>query len=509
MQEPAPAFASVQAFSAAEQRLDRARRTFGLFAGPLLLVALLIFPVPAPTPEAARLAAVLGLVIVWWVTEAVPIPVTSLLGPALAVALGVGSASELFAPFGDPIVFLFLGSFVLAEAMAASGLDRRVALAVLARPGVASSPGRLLAAFVAITAAISAWLNNTATTAMLYPIALSVLTVLARAGRETVAQTRWGTALMLSIAYASSIGGIATPVGTAPNLITLGQLRTLAGIDVPFFHFMVIATPTALVMLAILVAWLRFAAPGAPLAAEGVRDLDGERAALGPITRRERNVLAAFLLTVTAWVGPGLLAVALGADAPVARAVQRALPEPVVALFGAGLLFLLPVDWRARRFTLEWREAARIDWGTLMLFGGGLALGGAMFRSGLATALGEGLVAWTGSDSLVALTFLFAWVALVLTETTSNTASTTMLAPLVIASAQAAGVSPVAPALAMGLCASMAFVLPVSTPPNAIVYASGRVPITAMIRHGLALDLASALVVPAMVLLTCRLLGFA
>src|SRR5690606_22490279 len=139
---------------------------------------------------------------------------------------------------------------------------------------------------------------------------------------------------------------------------------------------------------AILVAWLRFAAPGAPLAAEGVRDLDGERAALGPITRRERNVLAAFLLTVTAWVGPGLLAVALGADAPVARAVQRALPEPVVALFGAGLLFLLPVDWRARRFTLEWREAARIDWGTLMLFGGGLALGGAMFRSGLATALG-------------------------------------------------------------------------------------------------------------------------
>jgi len=180
-----------------------------------------------------------------------------------------------------------------------------------------------------------------------------------------------------------------------------------------------------------------------------------------------------------------------------------------VALFGAGLLFLLPVDWRARRFTLEWREAARIDWGTLLLFGGGLALGGAMFRTGLANALGEGLVAWTGSESLVALTFLFAWVALVLTETTSNTASTTMLAPLVIASAQAAGVSPVAPALAMGLCASMAFVLPVSTPPNAIVYASGRVPITAMIRHGLALDLASALVVPAMVLLTCRLLGFA
>lgn len=474
-----------------------------------MLLALLAFPVPAPTPEAARLAAVLGLVLVWWMTEAVPIPVTSLLGPTLAVALGVGSAGELFAPFGDPIVFLFLGSFVLAEAMASSGLDRRVALAVLARPAVAASPGRLLAAFVAITAAISAWLNNTATTAILYPIALSVLASVARSDGSGARCSPWGTALMLSVAYAASIGGIATPVGTAPNLITLGQLRTLAGVEIPFFHFLSIATPTALVMLAILVAWLRFAAPAGTLAWGGAGELAAERAALGPLSRRERNVLAAFLLTVLGWVGPGLLAVALGADAPLARAVQRALPEPVVAVLGAGLLFLLPVDWGARRFTLEWREAARIDWGTLLLFGGGLALGGAMFRTGLAAAIGEGLVAWTGSDSLVALTFLFAWVALVLTETTSNTATTTMLAPLVIASARAAGVSPIPPAIAMGLCASMAFLLPVSTPPNAIVYASGRVPITAMLRHGAVMDLASALVVPGMVLGTCRLLGFA
>lgn len=503
MPEPAP----VEALSEAERRLDRARRTIGLFAGPALLLGLLAFPPPAPTPEAARLAAVLGLVLVWWTTEAVPIPVTALLGPALAVALGVGPAGELFAPFGDPIVFLFLGSFVLAEAMASSGLDRRVALAVLARPSVASSPGRLLAAFVAITAGISAWLNNTATTAILYPIALSVLATLGPGGGA--ARSRWGAALLLAIAYAASIGGIATPVGTAPNLITLGQLRTLAGVEIPFLHFMVIATPTALVMLLVLVVWLRFAAPAGRVAPGGARDLAAERAALGPLSRRERNVLLGFLLTVSAWVGPGLLAVALGADAPLARAVQRALPEPVVAVLGAGLLFLLPVDWRARRFTLEWREAARIDWGTLLLFGGGLALGGAMFRTGLAAAIGEGLVAWTGSDSLAALTFLFAWVALVLTETTSNTATTTMLAPLVIASAQAAGVSPVPPALAMGLCASMAFLLPVSTPPNAIVYASGRVPITAMLRHGLVMDLASALVVPAMVLATCRLLGFA
>jgi len=497
-----------EALTAAELRLDRARRTAGLFAGPALFAALLAFPLPAPTPEASRLAAVLGLVLVWWMTEAVPIPVTSLLGPALAVALGVGSAGELFAPFGDPIVFLFLGSFVLAEAMAASGLDRRFALAVLARRSVASSPTRLLAAFAAITAGISAWLNNTATAAMLYPIALSVLAALARAEGADPRRLRWGTALLLVVAYAASIGGIATPVGTAPNLITLGQLEALAGVRIPFFHFMVIATPVALVMLGLLVGWLRFALPPDVAAPRGERDLAAERSALGPLSRRERNVLAAFLATVAAWVGPGLLAVALGPGSALAKDAQRLLPEPVVALFGAGLLFVLPVDWRARRFTLEWREAGRIDWGTLLLFGGGLALGGAMFRTGLAAAIGQGLVAWTGSDSLAALTFLFAWVALVLTETTSNTATATMLAPLVIASAQAAGVSPVPPALAMGLASSMAFMLPVSTPPNAIVYGSGCVPITAMIRHGFVLDLASALVVPGMVLVTCRLLGF-
>jgi sodium-dependent dicarboxylate transporter 2/3/5 len=212
-------------------------------------------------------------------------------------------------------------------------------------------------------------------------------------------------------------------------------------------------------------------------------------------------------VTVAAWVGPGLLAVALGPEAALAKELQRLLPEPVVALFGAGLLFVLPVDWRARRFTLEWREAGRIDWGTLMLFGGGLALGGAMFRTGLAASLGNGLVAWTGSDSLVSLTCLFCWVAIVLTETTSNTATATMLAPLAIAAAQAAGVSPVPPAMAVALGASMAFMLPVSTPPNAIVYGSGCVPITTMARHGLVLDLVSAAVIPVGVLAGCRLLG--
>jgi sodium-dependent dicarboxylate transporter 2/3/5 len=495
--------------SAAEQRFERARRSFGLFAGPIVLVVLLVFPIPAPNAEAARLAAVLAFTLVWWITEAIPIPATALLAPALAVALGVGTAGELFGAFGDPIVFLFLGGFVLAEAMVKTGLDRRIAFGILARRSVAATPARLLIGFAVLTAGVSAWMNNTSTTAMLYPIGLSVLTTLARQSGRSATRLRFGTALMLILAWASSIGGIITPVGSSPNLIALGQLQELAGSRVPFFHWMAVATPIAVVMLALLLVYFRVALPPdlPDAGADAATAIRGERERLGAMSRAEKNVLAAFSITVALWVAPGLLAVVLGPEAPLAAAVQRHLPEPVSAVLGASLLFLLPVDWRARRMTIDWRDVARIDWGTLVLFGGGLALGSAMFRTGLAASLGDALVAWTGSDTLVSLTFLFCWIAIVLTEATSNTATATMLAPLAIAAAQAAGVSPIPPAMAIAFGSSMGSMLPVSTPPNAIVYGSGAVPITAMARHGLVVDLASAVIVPIGVLLGCRALG--
>ena len=257
-----------------------------------------------------------------------------------------------------------------------------------------------------------------------------------------------------------------------------------------------------------LVGYLRWALPPEVNEISGSREhITTERAALGPLTVGERNVLLAFGLTVTLWVLPGVLALLAGTSSALARTVQTALPEGVVALFGAGLLFVLPVSWKERRFTMTWNQAVRIDWGTLMLFGGGLSLGAAMFRTGLAASIGHGLVELTGARSLAALTYLFTFVAIVLTETTSNTAAATMVCPLAIAAAQAAGVSPVPPAVAAALGASMAFMLPVSTPPNAIVYGSGCVPITAMLRHGALLDLVSFVVAPTGVLIACRILG--
>ncbi len=500
---------------AAELRFERARRTFGLFLGPALFLLLLAFPpTDLPRPEAARLLAVAAWVLTWWITEAVPIPVTSLLAPSLAVLCGVGSARELFAPFGDPIILLFLGSFLLAEAMLASGLDRRVAHAILSHRWVGSSATRILLAFVATTAGLSMWLSNSATAAMMFPLGLAVLTALSRLlqGKSgapvDLSKLRYGTALMLAIAYAASIGGTATPIGTPPNLIVLSSLETLAGIKISFFTWMVLTAPVTLAMVAVLVTYLRIVLPPESHHLAGSRQLlAAERAALGRWRPAERNTFIAFLFAVTLWITPGAAAVLFGPSSGAASTLGALFPEAVVAVLAAALLFVLPVDWRARQFTLSWSAAGRIDWGTLLLFGGGLSLGGAMLRTGLAEAVGTFLVEVTGARSLTSLTFLFGITAIFLTETTSNTAAAAMLAPIAIASAQAAAVSPVPPAVAIALGCSMAFMLPVATPPNAIVYGSGYVPIRAMLTHGLAMNLCSAALVPTGVLLFCRLLA--
>jgi sodium-dependent dicarboxylate transporter 2/3/5 len=229
-----------------------------------------------------------------------------------------------------------------------------------------------------------------------------------------------------------------------------------------------------------------------------VRD---ELARLGPVSRGQRNVLMAFGLTVILWVAPGLFAIAGVDGSPFARAYALAVPESVAAMVGALLLFLLPIDWTGRRFTITWDQALKIDWGIVLLFGGGLAMGELAFSTGLAEAMGKGITAWLPSQTTVALTMLFTGAAIVLSEATSNTAAANMIVPIAIAVSQAAGVRAIEPALGATLGASMGFMMPVSTPPNAIVYSSGYIPITSMIRYGVLLDIAGFFVIVALVLL--------
>ncbi len=501
--------APTPATTAAETRFERVRRTAGLFVGPALFIALLLVPAGGLSPEAHRLGAVLGWVLVYWISEAIPIPATALLGPVLCVLLGIAEATAVFAPFAHPIVFLFLGSFLLAEAMIVHRLNERIALAVLSVSWLTARPWRLALAIGSIPLALSMWISDSATTAMIYPILLGILATL-RTLEATPAGRRFEVGLLLTIAYAALIGGTGTPVGTPPNLIGVGMLGELAGVRIPFFQWMLLAVPILLALAACMFAFMRLAFPAVPIEPGRIAAYVRERRATrGVWSAGERNALVGFLAAVALWVAPGIAASLVGVDSRLYALCERYIPEGVASLAAALLLFLLPVDWRRRQFTLTWGQAARIDWGTILLFGGGLSLGSQMFATGLAEALGRGMLRLSGVESLWGLTALSIALAIVLTETTSNTATASMLVPIVIALAGSLGVSPAPPAIGVCLGASMAFMLPVSTPSNAIVYGSGRVPITEMIRAGVVLDLLSFLVILAGLRLLCPLLGLA
>ena len=478
------------------------------------------------TPEGRTLAAVLAAVAVLWVTETLPLPVTALTGALLCIILGVAPARQVLAYFADPIVFLFIGSFMLARAMTLHRLDQRIALTFLSLDWISATPARLLGGVGLVTAGMSMWVSNTATAAMMLPIALGMLAAVhemrVRAGLAqgpmNAAAWPYATGVMLMVAYAASIGGIGTPVGSPPNLIGIALIRRGAGVEISFFTWMALAVPMLLVMGAALFALLRVLHPAPPAApahvAEGsagslqayVRE---ERTRLGPWTRGQINTLLAFGVAVVLWTLPGVLAVAGAQDSPLATWLSARVPEAVAALGAAVLLFVLPVNLREGTFTLTWDEAVRIDWGTILLFGGGLALGTLMFETGVARAMGEGLTGALGPSTLWTLTFASIVIAVILSEATSNTAAANMVIPVAIAIAQAAGVSPVAPALGACFGASYGFMLPVSTPPNAIVYGSGLVSIPSMIRAGIWFDLVGVLVIWVGLRILCPLLGLA
>jgi sodium-dependent dicarboxylate transporter 2/3/5 len=513
---------------------ERMRRSVGLFLAPLVFVLVLVLPTDLELP-AHRLAAVFAFVIVLWITEAIPLAATALLGAALTVPLGVATAREAFAQFGHPIIFLFLGSFLISMAMAVHGLDRRIALFVLSRSWVGDHPGRILLAFGGIGAFLSMWMSNTATTAMMLPIGIGVLRTLSN-GRgdsadadDTDTDTNasdddttgpghgggYATGLLLMIAFSCNVGGIATPVGSPPNLIAIGLIERVAGRSIGFFEWMSFGLPIAVVLFAFLFlivrAWFVDPRDRVEGAIESIRR---ERARLGRWTAGEKVALTAFLTAVVLWTLPGFVSVALPKGSPFAVLVKQALPEAVSAILAASLLFFLPTNWKQRRFALTWKQAARIDWGTILLFGGGLALGTMAFDTGLAAALGGRIELIAGTMPLWLVVLLAVSVGDTMTEIMSNTATANLLIPifLAIAAAGATGgfgaTGALLPAVAATLGCSLAFCLPVATPPNAIVYGTGRVPLTKMIRTGIALDVGCALLTWVGLLVYSRLAGF-
>ena len=460
-------------------------RLAGLLLGPLLCIAMLLLPTPEGlAPTGWKVAAVAVLMAVWWVSEAVPIPATGLLPLVLFPTLGIAGMAETSAPYADPLIFLFLGGFLIALGLERWKLHRRIALGVVSLVG--TRPAALVGGFMLATAFLSMWVSNTATAVMMLPIGLSVIALL---GREGGGPGGFAPALLLGIAYGASIGGLATLIGTPPNALLAAFMARTYGVEIGFAQWMAIGLPLSCLLLPC--AWLiltriAFALPRAEVA--GTRALiRGELAGLGPLTGPEIRVGLVFLAAAALWVTRPLLGGVL----------PEGVNDTVIAVAAGLLLFVIPAGGGQPAGTalLDWGAAARLPWGVLLLFGGGLSLAAAIGQSGLAASIGAGFVG-LGAWPVILLVLLLTAGIVFLTGLTSNTATAAAFLPLMASVAPALAVDPFLLTIPVALAASCAFMLPVATPPNAIVFASGQLSVAQMARAGFLLNLvASAAIV--------------
>ena len=482
-------------------------RWAGLVVG--LVLALLVYVVmPADLAHPAKLTAATAVLMgVWWMTEAIPIPATALLPLIVFPVLGEDVAvDDVGASYGSNIIFLFMGGFLLALAMQRWNLHRRIALRTVRVMG--TKPAQMVAGFMLATAFLSMWVSNTATAVMMLPIGVSVLLLLpklledsgAPAGgtdggaledadlegadpqsaevKEAVIASNFGTALMLGIAYAASIGSLSTIIGTPPNTLMVGYLQEAHGIDVGFGQWMLVGVPLSAVML--VVAWFLLTKvlfrPEIDEIPGGRKLISQELEKLGPMSTGEKLVLAIFALAALSWVF-----VPIVFDSP-------PISDAGIAMVVGLLLFLLPAGARRGVRLLDWESAVKLPWGVLLLFGGGLALSAQFTSSGLTDWIVQAAAA-LGAVPVVLVVAIFAAGILFLTELTSNTATAATFLPVSGGVALGLGLDPVLLAIPVALAATCAFMLPVATPPNAIAFGSGYVTIGQMIKGGLWLNL--------------------
>ncbi len=450
-----------------------AKRLIALFAGPALTAMLLMLPAPeGMTPEAWRLVALASWMVVWWIGEAVPIPATALLPIPLMPLLGIGAIGPVAANYGHPLIFLFLGGFLLAAAMQRWGLHRRIALKIISIVGTSASG--IIVGFMAATAFLSMWISNTAATIMMFAVGLSVIEFVAQKTPDRAMVRNFGVALMLGIAYSASIGGVGTLIGSPPNALLASYLQSSHKIQIDFFTWMKIGLPVVLVMLP--VTWFmltRVIFPVRDLKIGDAGDLiRSELAALGTMSTGERAVAIVFVSAALGWI----------LREPLAAWTGLAISDTSIALIAALILFAWPVSRAQSRFVLDWESARGIPWGVLLLFGGGLALAFAFKETGLAGWIGTQVSGLEVSTWM--LVFIVTAAIIYLTEITSNTASTATFLPILGAVAVGLAIDPRLLAVPVALGASMAFMMPVATPPNAIVFSYDQLQLGDMVRAG-------------------------
>lgn len=469
----------------------RQRRLTGLVLGPALFLLVLMLPLPeGMSPQGLSVAAIAVLMAVWWVSEAIPIPATALLPVVLFPLTGVLSGAEVTRAYGNHLIYLFLGGFLIAVTMEKWNLHHRIALYTIRLVGV--TPQRIVLGFMLATAFLSMWISNTATTMMMVTIAMAVLREVRHTAEPAPGEYWFGSVLMLAIAYAASLGGVATLIGTPPNAIFAGVVEKNYGITVSFLDWMKFALPLSLVMLAL--TWLyltRVLFTRADMQLPGSRAVIHEQLArLGRMSRQEKLVALVFCGVAGLWVLRGLYQ-------PPGLAMVK---DSTIAIAGALLLFLIPVDIKKGEFLLDWKTAVTIPWDIIILFGGGFALAQGFSESGLTLWLAQQLTVLQGVNVVLILVVVVLLVVF-LTELTSNTATASLLLPVMGALATAIDMNPPGLMVATVVAASFAFMLPVATPPNAIVFSSRQVTILQMASAGFWLNLAGAVVISGFVYL--------
>ena len=454
-------------------------KLFGLILGPLMfLIILLIAPTNVLNPEAWKVIAVAIWMIIWWITEAAPIPVTALLPIILFPLTGVFTIDEATAPYANKIIFLFMGGFMLGLGMERHNLHKRIALNLIKKTG--TNPNGIILGFMLTTAFISMWISNTATTVMMLPIALSITQLLEINETSNKGKKRFALGLMLAIAYGANIGGTATIIGTPPNVAWVGFMSDMIGYEVTFAKYLTIGLPICVIMLAItylIITRVMYPSKIKTLS-ESANIIDDQLQALGKISKPEKYVAIIFVMTALTWILRGSINSWLNTDL---------LNDSIIAMTGGTLMFITPLKLRENKFLMEWEYTSRLPWGILLLFGGGLTLAKAMEKSSIVEFVGES-IARTGDLNIVLLTLGLTAFMLFMTEIMSNVALAVIFVPVVIGISLSLEINPMYLTLPVTLAASYAFMMPISTPPNAIVFSSGMIKMKDMIRAGIVLN---------------------
>jgi sodium-dependent dicarboxylate transporter 2/3/5 len=466
------------------------RQWLGWIMGPAALLLTILMPPPSGLSEQGWLTAGSAvLMAVFWITETIPIPATALLPLVLFPALGLGDVAETAAPFANPIIFLFLGGFIIALAMQRWNLHRRVAIGLIGMLG--TKPSSIIAGFLIASAFVSMWVSNTATSLMMLPIALSVVQLLPEPDHQTREVRGFSTALLLSVAFGATTGGMATLIGTPPNALLAAYVSDIYQVTIGFGQWMVLGVPVVLVALPavyFVLTRVMFSLDAGELPGMDAL-IRAEKAAQGRMSRGEIAVAVVFVLTAASWVFRPLVADSV-----------PLVSDTTIAIAGALVLFMIPMDLKRGDFVMNWESTKDVPWGVLLLFGGGLSLAGNIERHGLATYLGN-LAVGLGDMPILITLCAVCFGVLMLTELTSNTATAATFLPIGGALALSLGQNPLLMTIPIALAANCSYMLPVGTPPNAIVYGSGLISLPEMARAGFLLNLALVPVVVTVLLL--------